>query len=103
MEFYGEDGVTTGASGDLRSATAMAEQMVCDYGMDGSLMVVGEGKRELPWVTESVKRILNEQYGRACTLIREGRARLETLANALIDKNSLDGEALKNILEGENG
>lgn len=107
IAYYGEkDGISTGASGDLASATAVAQQIVCVYGMDekfGLATVNGDtasnGTMSVE-VRESVNRILNEQMNEAVRLISENKNKIDALVETLIDKNQLNSEEIKQVLEG---
>ncbi len=94
--YYGErDGVSTGASGDLISATSIAQQIVCTYGMDADfgLSVVGNGVGgELSSVIRTcVNRILDAQMKEAIELISKNKSKIDSLVEELINKNHLNG------------
>ncbi len=102
--YYGdEDGVSTGASGDLASATQLAQQMVCAYGMncDFGLAVVsanavsGEVSRE---VRACVNKIIAEQMSEAIRIIRENKVKIDALVNELIINNHLNSDKIEAIL-----
>jgi len=98
--------LTTGAQEDLETATRLARQMVERWGMseavgpiavlageEGSLLAapagaVSERTREL--VDAEVRRIVDECYEDALVLLGESRARLEALAEALLERETLD-------------
>ena len=98
--FYGEDGVTTGAGGDMRSATDMAVRMICSYGMEEDMLFFIEGGKaaEDAAVRRRVRDMLVEQYGRALQLIRENADKADAVAKALISRESLTGEELTKII-----
>ncbi|MEZ4643880.1 MAG: hypothetical protein R3E31_14305 [Chloroflexota bacterium] len=106
--FFGR--ITTGASNDLQQATRMARAMVMEYGMSDKLGLPTYGEnsnnpflgRELGWgmgrdyseeaarsIDEEVRRILEENYGRALNLVRENQHKMENLANLLMEVGSL--------------
>ena len=94
---YGDGGINTGASSDLKNATRLAKSIVCDYGMiDDFLMVLDN--RESDLVIEKVRQILREQYERTITIIKERMDKLHSLANELASKNSLSKEEIEAIL-----
>ncbi|MDE7379799.1 MAG: ATP-dependent metallopeptidase FtsH/Yme1/Tma family protein, partial [Clostridia bacterium] len=104
--YYGEeDGVSTGASGDLRTATNIIENMICNYGMDET---VGLSSVELKNVTSShhyaliVERI-NEVLAREFTTVKASiskhRAAIDALVEMLIEKNALKSNEIENILK----
>ena len=94
--------VTTGASGDIRSATNIAMRMICDYGMsdDGSLLFIDQsGNSNLSEQKEKANKILATQYERAQKLIQDYREAIEKVAYKLLRKNSLTEEELKAIMK----
>lgn len=102
--YYGDkDGISTGASGDLQSATAVAQQIVCTYGMDEEfgLAVVsgavanGEMSAEVRTV---VNRILKEQMDEAVRLVRENKDAIDALVMELMYKNHLNEQEIARIL-----
>jgi len=101
---YGD--VTTGAESDLEQVTAIARQMVGRWGMseaigpvavlprpgEGPLMPgvdqVSEETRQL--VDSEVRRVVEECYAEALGMLREHRDKLEALARALLEQETLD-------------
>jgi cell division protease FtsH len=96
--------VTTGAEGDLEQVTKLARLMVGRWGMsdriglvavlprggEGSTPDTSEATREL--LDAEVRRIVAEAYQLALTRLREHRDRLDALAQALLDRETLDEE-----------
>lgn len=104
LVYYGqEDGLTTGPSGDLQTATRVARAMICDYGMDE---VMGLSYTEPSAATDALhaelrrrtNEILEAELAAAVTAIRENRAAMDALVAALIEKNQLRGEEIDAIL-----
>jgi cell division protease FtsH len=110
--------VTNGAHGDIRQATQVARKMVCEWGMSDKVGMVEYGEqpehiflgRELGRAREyseetqclldsEVKRIIQEQYDRAKTILLANKDRLETVAKALLEYETLSGQQIKEILE----
>ena len=92
---YAEDGISTGASEDLKKATNLATEMVCKYGMLDSLMVsedVKESKR-------NIEKILHTEYERAKSILSERINIIEKIAAELCVANYLSGEELERIIE----
>jgi cell division protease FtsH len=104
---YGD--VTTGAESDLEQVTSIARQMVGRWGMSDAIGLVSvlpapgsemqllpgadgaapsEATREL--VDAEVRRIVDECYVKAVARLRENRDRLDSLARALLEKETLD-------------
>ncbi len=107
--YYGEkDGISTSASGDLSSATKLAKQMVCVYGMeeDNGLAVIGEEElsngQVMLEVRASVNRILQEQMNEAIRLISENKDKVDSLVEALMDKNHMTGNEIEAVLSNQN-
>ena len=102
LVYYGdEDGVSTGASGDLAGATSLARHMLCSCGMDalfGLAVVDGENARASKEVREAVNALLEAELQRSVALIREHREAMDRLVEQLIEKNHLSGEEVQAIL-----
>jgi len=88
--YYGEqDGISTGASGDLASATNVARQMVCSYGMDEQFgLAVDTGSLSME-ARVAVNRILKEQMECAIRIVAENKERIDSLVEELMVKNHL--------------
>ena len=103
--YYGErDGISTGASGDLVSATSIAQKIVCTYGMDddfGLAVVHGDvaanGSMSIE-VRTSVNRVLKEQMDKAVQLILDNREKIDSLVEALMSKNHLNGVEIEQAI-----
>jgi cell division protease FtsH len=100
---YGE--VTTGAESDLDQATRLARQMVGRWGMSpavGPVSVLPPPGQEQPFggdgvapatrelVDEEVRRLVADCYGTAVATLRSNRLRLDRLAHALVERETLD-------------
>lgn len=114
---FGSDLVTSGASSDLKQATAVATSMVKDYGMsdkvglrtfeDHSGQLIGGGSDALSTSTKEaidaeIKRLLHESYERALKILRTHAKEHKALAEALLKYETLDAEDIKAILDGRN-
>ncbi len=103
MVCYGEeDGVSTGASGDLANATVLAERIVCAYGMDksfGLAVIDGMGSDLQTKVRGAVNSILDEQMEIATSLILENKDKLDALVKELVAKNHLREAEIRAVLE----
>jgi len=110
---------TTGARQDFESATAIARDMVTRYGMSDELgpMVYGENEGEvflgrsvtthksvseatLQKVDGEIRRIIDEQYMLARKLIDGNREKVEIMAKALLEWETLDAEQVNDIMQG---
>ncbi len=97
--YYGErDGVSTGAGGDLASATSIAHQIVCAYGMDDEFGLAVTNGEISEKARESINRILKDQMNEAVRLISENKEKIDSLVNELMDKNHLNREEIQKIL-----
>ncbi|XP_043262518.1 ATP-dependent zinc metalloprotease YME1L [Colletes gigas] len=112
---FGPDKVTTGASNDFKQATYIAEHMVKSYGMSEKVgfraytdskgqeynfgSEYGPGTNEL--IDNEVKRLLQESYERAKTILKIHAKEHKQLADALLKYETLDAEDIKNIVNGK--
>ncbi len=97
--YYGErDGVSTGAGGDLASATETARRMLCTYGMYEefglSVMDAAASGELFGRVKEAVDKILSEQMSLAIEIIQNNRDKIDALVRELMNKNHLSGAEL---------
>jgi cell division protease FtsH len=111
--------MTTGASNDFERATHMARDMVTRYGMSDVLgpMVYAENEGEvflgrsitktvnmseetMRKVDAEIRRIIDEQYALARRLIEENRDKVEIMARALLDWETIDAEQIDDIVNG---
>lgn len=111
--------MTTGASNDFERATQMARDMVMRYGMSDRLgpMVYSENEGEvflgrsvtkttnisektMQEVDAEVRRIIDEQYAIARRLIEENRDKMEVMAKALLDWETIDADQIDDIMKG---
>ena len=110
--------VSTGAHNDLSKATDIARSMVKEYGMSESVgqvyfakekrsqfldMAMG-GEKEYSEATaelidKEIKSIINTQYEKALNIIREKRSLLEKAVLILLEKEKIDGDELKALME----
>jgi len=108
---------STGARDDLERATDMARKMVCEWGMS-SLGPLTFGKKEeqiflgreiathkdyseatAVEIDREIRKIADESYSKAESLLKENEYRLDRLANALLEKESLDAKEIKELIE----
>jgi cell division protease FtsH len=111
--------MTTGASNDFERATEMARNMVTRWGMSDSLgtMVYGENEGEvflgrsitthknmseetMRNVDAEIRRIIDQQYALARKLIEEDRDKVEAMAKALLEWETIDAEQIEDIMQG---
>jgi cell division protease FtsH len=113
------DQMTTGASNDFERATEMARRMVTQWGMSDELgpMVYGENEGEvflgrsitthknvsettMQKVDAEIRRIIDEQYGLARKIIEDNREKIEMMAKALLEWETIDSEQINDIMDG---
>jgi cell division protease FtsH len=111
--------MTTGAGNDFERATQMARDMVTRYGMSDTLgpMVYAENEGEvflgrsiatqknvseatMQKVDLEIRRIIDEQYGLARKLIEDNRDKVEAMAKALLEVETLDSDQVEDIMQG---
>ena len=112
------DDITTGASNDLERATKLARTMVTRYGMSEELgaQVFGEAQHEVflgrdyanhqdysaetaKRIDDEVERIMREGHGRARAVLDERRGQMDTMARVLLERETVEGEAVDALLE----
>ena len=117
---FGPGKVTTGAGSDIDQATNVARRMVTQFGMSEriGMMAVGDQPQEIflgrdfsqrravsertaEMVDEEVKRLLDEAYVRATGIISEHRVLLDRIASALLERETIDREDLKLLINDQ--
>lgn len=110
--------VTNGAMGDIRQATNIARSMVCAWGMSERMGMVEYGEPEgavflardiararnyseatAQQIDEEVKRLIDTAYGKAKQLILQYKDKLDAIAQALLEYETLDGNHIKEIMQ----
>jgi cell division protease FtsH len=111
--------MTTGASNDFERATQIARDMVMRYGMSDLMgpMVYGENEGEIflgraitrtvnmseetmRKVDAEIRGIIDQQYSLARKLIEDNRDKIEAMAKALLEFETIDAEQLADIMAG---
>jgi len=111
------DDISSGAAGDIQQATTMARAMVCQWGMSDKLGMIQYGDsneyvflgREMARskdysehtaqeIDDEVKRIINAAFKRAKDIIDSNRDKLELIANALLEYETLEGSQVEEII-----
>lgn len=117
-EGFHSDDVSNGASGDIRQATSLARNMVCEWGMSEKLGMVEYGEGDGPVfvardmnkgrnyseetarvIDGEIKKFIDDAFGEATRILTENRAVIEKIALALLEYETLDGTHLKDIIE----
>jgi cell division protease FtsH len=111
---------TTGAANDFEKATEIARKMVCQWGMsDLGPLTFGErddliflgrelamhknfSEKTAEMIDEEVKKIVNRNYNRAKELLEKNKDKLIAVAEALLEKEVLTSEEIKEVIETPN-
>ena len=110
--------MSTGASNDFERATKLARDMVTRYGMSdklGTMVYVGQdqdsffGAMSSKTISEAtqqkvdaeIRRILDEQYSVARKLIEKNRRKVEAMAKALLEYETIDADQINDIMAGK--
>ncbi|MBM3321491.1 MAG: ATP-dependent zinc metalloprotease FtsH [Candidatus Eisenbacteria bacterium] len=115
---FGE--LTTGARDDIEKATTLARKMVCEWGMSERLGPLTFGHKEeqiflgreiarhrdysektAELIDEEVRAIVETQYDRALTLLKENRETLIRIGETLLEREVLDGDEIARLARGE--
>jgi cell division protease FtsH len=108
---------TTGAGNDIERATELARKMVCDYGMSDKLGPLSFGKKEeqiflgreisqhrdyseetARKIDQEVRDIVTGSYDKTHKLIEDNLTTLHAMANALLEKETLEGSDIDAII-----
>jgi cell division protease FtsH len=111
---------TTGAGNDIERATELARKMVCEWGMSDLMGPLTFGKKEeeiflgreiaqhrdysertAQMIDEEVKKIVLEATQRAAAILKQHEDKLHMMAQALLEREMLDGDEIDAILNGE--
>lgn len=117
---FGYDKVTSGASSDIAAATNLARAMVTEWGMSDALgpVMYVENSNEVflgrsvtqnqnmseetaRLVDSEIKRLVTDAHAEAEKILKENDNELETLAQALMEYETLTGEEIKEVLAGK--
>jgi len=112
--------LTTGAGNDIENATDLARRMVCEWGMSEKLGPLAYGKKEeqvflgrdygsrtqdyseqtAVEIDQEVRSIIQHQYTRVRELLTTQKDKLEAMAKALVERETLDAEEILACYEG---
>ncbi len=117
-ESFHSDDVSNGASGDIRQATSLARHMVCEWGMSDKLGMVEYGEGDAPVflardmaksrnyseetariIDSEIKRFIDDAYQTAERILSDNRDKVELIANALLEYETLDASHLRDLIE----
>ncbi len=113
---YGEN--TTGSRTDIEQSTSIARKMICEWGMSENLGPISYGQKEEPIfigkeiarhkdyseetaqkIDEEIKTLVQGCLNKANEILNDNRDKLELLANALIEKETLDDKEIQGLLK----
>ncbi len=115
--FFGANKITTGAESDIAMATRLARYSITTAGLSEKIGLVSvnqantfgqkialenASERTAETVDAEIKHWLDVAHADAKKLIAKNKATVEKLANALLDKETLTGEEIKEIVFGKN-
>jgi cell division protease FtsH len=111
--------MTTGAGNDIERATEMARKMVCEWGMSEKMGPLTYGSKEQQVflgmeskqkhfseetansIDQEVRALVMGGYEKAQEIITDHRDSLEKMAIALLDRETLTGSEIKEIIDGK--
>ena len=116
----GKEGITTGASNDIQRATEIARNMVTKWGLSDAMgpLMYDEGGEEVFLgrtaaqpskamsdetalaIDKEVRAIIDECYEKARGLLEEHRSKMDMMAEALMQYETIDSEQIDAIMEG---
>lgn len=116
-ELYSHD-ISNGAAGDIKQMTRLSRKMVCEWGMSESLGMLEYGEHEehvflgrdinksrdyseatAQEIDREVRKLVDDAYNRAKEIISQNQVKLEVIAKALLEYETLDAAHIKEILE----
>ncbi|MES2983503.1 MAG: ATP-dependent zinc metalloprotease FtsH [Verrucomicrobiota bacterium] len=117
-EGFHSDDISNGASGDIRQATSLARNMVCEWGMSDLLGMVEYGEGDSPVflardmnksrnyseetarvIDGEIKKFIDESFNQAKKILTENRDTVEKIALALLEYETLDASHLRDIID----
>jgi cell division protease FtsH len=117
---FGADKVSTGASGDIKTATNLTRRMVTEWGMSDKLGTIayGDNSQEVflghsvtqnknvseataREIDSEIKTIIDRAYGHARQILSDHLDQLHLLAQGLLEYETLSGEEIRTVLRGE--
>ncbi len=117
-EGFHSDDVSNGASGDIRQATSLARNMVCEWGMSDVLGMVEYGEGDGPVflardmnksrnyseetarvIDGEIKKFIDNAFNEATRVLTDNRDVVEKIALALLEYETLDASHLRDIID----
>ncbi len=101
MVYYGDEGISTGASGDLDNATRVATNMICYYGMDEKLGLAciepDKAGAYYETVHNRINEILAHELESTIATIEKNKAAIDATVKVLLEQNHLKGNEIDAI------
>jgi len=113
---YGKNKVTTGASNDIMRATQLARNMVTKWGLSDRLGPMDYGDSEGGYmgpqakpmsekmaqtIDEEIRSVIDNNYNRAETILKENMEILHNMAYALLDWETIDKYQIDELMQGK--
>jgi len=111
--------ISTGAQNDLERATSIVRQMIMEYGMSDALGPITLGKKHdqvflgrdlardrdyseeiAKAIDQETRKTIDNSYQQAQDILEKERDKLELLAQALLERETIDAEEIKALMEG---
>ncbi len=111
--------ISTGAQNDLERATQIVRQMIMEYGMSDALGPITLGRKQdqvflgrdlgrdrdyseeiAKAIDQEIRKTIDNSYQQAQDILEENRSKLETIAKALIERETLNSKEIKALVEG---
>ncbi|MFO7952806.1 MAG: ATP-dependent zinc metalloprotease FtsH [Bacillota bacterium] len=112
--------ISTGAQNDLERATQIVRQMIMEYGMSDTLGPITLGRKQnqvflgrdlgrdrdyseeiAKAIDQEIRKTIDNSYQQAKDILEDNRSKLETIAQALIERETLNSEEIKTLMEGK--
>ncbi len=111
--------ISTGAQNDLERATSIVRQMIMEYGMSDALGPITLGKKHdqvflgrdlgrdrdyseeiAKAIDQEIRKTIDDSYQKAQDILEKERDKLESIAQALLEKETLDAHEIKELVAG---
>ena len=102
------DQTTTGAQDDFAKATELARKMICDYSMSDNVGLAVYRRSTIGYdcsskmakeIDTEVKQIMDQCYRRARQIMQQNRHKLDALANALLEAETMSADEVRVLLQ----
>jgi cell division protease FtsH len=119
-QIFGREKVTSGAASDIEQATRLARMMVTKWGFSPALGTVSYGENQdevflgmsvartqnvseatAQTIDSEIRRLVEAGYKEAQRILSDRAADLETLAQGLLEYETLSGDEIRDLLDGK--